>query len=55
MIRRSLCDPFALDIAVLLHDTADSKFNKDDPDDGYKIIEEFMDSNGLGVLQAAVN
>ena len=46
--KEKLCDQFALDLAVLLHDTADSKFNKDDPDNRYKIVEEFIDSNGLG-------
>jgi len=49
--KEKLCDPFTLDIAVLLHDTADSKFNKSDPTGSYKIIEEFMEKNGLGSLK----
>jgi uncharacterized protein len=40
--KEKLCDPFTLEIAVLLHDTADSKFNKDNQEDGYKVIADFM-------------
>lgn len=40
-------DPFTLDIAVLLHDTVDSKFNKYESGGGYEIIEKYMDSAGL--------
>ncbi len=49
-----LVDPFTLDIAVLLHDTADSKFNKDNQENGYRILEEFMQSAGLDMLRDQV-
>jgi len=48
--KENLCDPFTLEIAVLLHDTADSKFNKDDQDNGYKILKEFMLRAGLNEI-----
>lgn len=48
--KEKLCDPYTLDIAVILHDTADSKFNKVDSENGYKIIEEFMQKAGLELL-----
>lgn len=54
--KEKLCDPFTLDIAVLLHDTADSKFNKDNQENGYKILEEFMRSEGLdGIIDQVIN
>jgi uncharacterized protein len=54
--QESLCDPFTLEIAVLLHDTADSKFNKDDQDKGYKILQEFMQKTGLnGITDQVIN
>lgn len=54
--RELLVDPFTLDIAVLLHDTADSKFNKDNQENGYKILEEFMRSVGLDeVIDQVIN
>jgi uncharacterized protein len=40
--RENLADPFILDISVLLHDTVDSKFRKENSDDGYNIIESFL-------------
>jgi len=52
--KEKLCDPFTLKIAVLLHDTVDSKFNNNDPSGGYKIVEEFMDKSGLGALKHQV-
>lgn len=47
-------DPFTLDIAVLLHDTVDSKFNKHESGGGYKIIEDFMDNAGLSSIRVQV-
>jgi uncharacterized protein len=47
-------DPFTLDIAVLLHDTADSKFQKHGSEIGYEIIEEYMDSAGLSGIRDQV-
>ena len=40
-------DPFILDIAAILHDTADSKFAGKDIKKGYDDIAVFMDNNGL--------
>jgi len=42
-----LADPFKLEIAVLLHDTVDSKFRKDDQEPGYRVLEDFMTNTGL--------
>ena len=54
--QEKLCDPFTLDIAVLLHDTADSKFNKGDKENGYKILEIFMKSAGLDeIIDQVIN
>jgi len=54
--QENLCDPFTLEIAVLLHDTADSKFNKDDQDKGYKILMEFMEKAGLSdIIDQVIN
>ncbi|MBK7132605.1 MAG: HD domain-containing protein [Bacteroidales bacterium] len=54
--KEKLVDPFALDLAVLLHDTADSKFNKDNQENGYKILEEFMKSAGLDeIIDQVIN
>jgi uncharacterized protein len=52
--KEKLCDPFTLEIAVLLHDTVDSKFNKSDPAAGYKIVEDYMDKSGLGDIKHQV-
>ncbi len=45
--QEKLCDPYTLDIAVVLHDTADSKFNKDNQENGYKTLEDFLREAGL--------
>lgn len=47
-------DPFALDIAVLLHDTVDSKFQKHGSEEGYEIIEKYIDSSGLSEIKDQV-
>ena len=46
-----LADPFILDIAVLLHDSADSKFSGEDHREGYELIEEFMAASGLDEIK----
>jgi uncharacterized protein len=43
----SLADPFILEIAVLLHDTVDSKFVKENIESEYKMVGEFLESIGL--------
>lgn len=55
-----LVDPFTLDITVLLHDSADSKFAGDNIEKAYVRISEFMSGNGLSeiknqVLEAIMN
>ena len=41
--REDLADPFIVEIAALLHDTADSKFAKGNSEPGYSLISDFMD------------
>jgi uncharacterized protein len=50
----SPADSFTLEITVLLHDTVDSKFQKDGSDDGYLALEKFMDSAGLSRIKDQV-
>ena len=45
--KEALADPFTLEIAAILHDSADSKFTGNDYGDGYALIEEFMINTGL--------
>jgi len=47
-------DPFTLDIAALLHDTADSKFSGGDTESGYKRIELLMTETGLESIRDQV-
>ena len=48
-----LADPFIVEITALLHDTADSKFS-DDSENGYILINDFMDSIGLTGIRVQV-
>lgn len=50
----NLTDPFTLEIAVLLHDTADSKFNNGHHNSGDKIILDFLLSVGLDSIAKQV-
>jgi uncharacterized protein len=50
----SLADPFLVDITSLLHDTADSKFKGAGIEDGYRIISEFLDKNGMSDIHDRV-
>lgn len=43
-----LADPFILDIAAVLHDAADFKFLKTEPEKAYDQIIELLNKNGLG-------
>jgi uncharacterized protein len=52
--QEALADPFMLDIAVLLHDTADSKFAGNDIGQGYALIEDFMNKAGLAQINNQV-
>jgi uncharacterized protein len=50
----NLADPFTLEIAALLHDSADSKFAGDDPESAYLRIDQFMENMNLGQIKAQV-
>jgi uncharacterized protein len=52
--QEALADPFILEIAVLLHDSADSKFAGGETDTGYAAIGEFMDKTGLTEIKDQV-
>jgi uncharacterized protein len=43
----TLADPFIVDITALLHDTADSKFAGGKEVNGYALIADFMEMNGM--------
>lgn len=47
-------DPFTLDIVVLLHDSADSKFAGDNSESGYLAISKFLEENGLSEISDRV-
>jgi uncharacterized protein len=49
-----IAEPFVLEIAVLLHDTVDSKFIRKDSETGYGIIERFMDNAGMSGIRDQV-
>lgn len=52
--REAIADPFTLDIAALLHDSADSKFTGNNILDGYATIEEFLINAGLNEIKEQV-
>ena len=52
--QEALADPFTLEIAALLHDSADSKFAGNDIGDGYATIEEFLINAGLNEIKDQV-
>jgi uncharacterized protein len=45
--QEAMADPLILEIAVLLHDTVDSKFRNKDIDQAYRDIDELMEKTGL--------
>jgi uncharacterized protein len=47
-------DPFIVDITALLHDTADSKFARENKEQGYQIIEDFMEKCGMSDIKDRV-
>jgi uncharacterized protein len=49
-----LVDPFILDISALLHDSADSKFESVNIENGYSRIGEFMHQTGLEEIKERV-
>jgi len=50
----TLADPFIVDITALLHDTADSKFAAEKKADGYALIGNFMEMNGMTEIKERV-
>lgn len=50
----SLADPFTLEIAALLHDTADSKFIESDTGQPYGLIGNFMAEAGIEAIKDQV-
>lgn len=49
-----LADPFTVDITALLHDTVDSKFAGQKPEDAYLSIVEFIDKTGISEIRERV-
>jgi uncharacterized protein len=49
-----LADPFTVEITALLHDTADSKFSGGNSDQGYSVINDFMDECDLSEIKEQV-
>ena len=52
--KEALADPFTVDIAALLHDTADSKFAEGKMEEGYSLISDFMDECELSDIKDQV-
>ena len=52
--QEAIADPFTLEITVLLHDSADSKFAGDDIEQGYSRISTFMCGNGIAEIKDQV-
>jgi uncharacterized protein len=52
--QEAMADPFILEIAALLHDSADSKFPGSGNGDGYRAIEEFLVTSGLTEIKDQV-
>jgi len=49
-----LADNFIVDITALLHDTADSKFAAGNSEQGYSMISDFMEKNGMSDISNQV-
>jgi len=49
-----LSDPFIVEVTALLHDTADSKFAGKNNEQGYELISDFMDKNGMSEIREQV-
>jgi uncharacterized protein len=52
--KEQLEDPFIVEIIALLHDTADSKFAGENKDQGYQLIEAFMEKCGMHEIKDRV-
>ena len=47
-------DPFIVEITALLHDTADSKFAGENKEQGYQLIDDFMEKSGMADIKDRV-
>jgi len=52
--KEALADTFLVDITALLHDTADSKFAAGNSEQGYSMISDFMEKNGMSDISNQV-
>jgi uncharacterized protein len=52
--QEAIADPFILDIAAILHDSADSKFSGASIEQGYKEIGEFLDKTGMSEIKEQI-
>jgi uncharacterized protein len=52
--KEDLADPFIVEIAALLHDTADSKFAEGNSEPGYSLISDFMDESEMSEIRDRV-
>jgi uncharacterized protein len=52
--KEHLADPFLVDVTVLLHDTADSKFAGGNSEQGYSMISDFMSKNEMSEIRKKV-
>jgi uncharacterized protein len=52
--KEELADPFIVDIAALLHDTADSKFAEQNSEQSYLLISDFMSTIGMSEIRDQV-
>jgi uncharacterized protein len=52
--KEHLADPFLVDVIVLLHDTADSKFAGGNSEQGYSMISDFMSKNEMSEISKKV-
>jgi uncharacterized protein len=49
-----LADPFTVELTALLHDTADSKFDGGNSEQGYSLIDDFMNECELSEIKEQV-
>ena len=49
-----LADPFMVEVAALLHDSADSKFSGTDRENGLTLIGKFLDEHGMSDIKPGI-
>jgi uncharacterized protein len=52
--QEKMCDSFTVEIASLLHDTADRKFTDGDQESAYEVVRLFMTGNGMSDISDRV-